>query len=219
MTTADWLPAGFTTHKIASNSTRLSVAVGGSGPVLVLLHGWPQTSRAWARVMPALAESRTVVVPDLRGTGDSDRPEGGYAKTHQADDIRGLLTALDLNGPVAVAGHDIGSMVALAWAAAHPEDISHLILVDALLPGLGLEEAMNVAEGGMWHFGFFMTPHFPEMLFAGHELEFFSANTFTAMSNRCRGRSQVSAFRALRPGRSVTSPEREGFGLRTVSRF
>ncbi|MFD8114344.1 alpha/beta fold hydrolase [Streptomyces microflavus] len=67
-------------------------------------------------------------------------------------------------------------------AAAHPDDISHLVLVDALLPGLDLEKAMNVAEGGMWHFGFFMTEHLPEILFGGHELEFFTA-TFTAMAN------------------------------------
>ncbi|MCX4818006.1 alpha/beta hydrolase [Streptomyces sp. NBC_01239] len=182
MSTADWLPDDFSVQRIATNQTRLSVAVGGSGPVLVLLNGWPQTSRAWARVMPALAQDHTVVVPDLRGTGDSDRPEGGYAKTNQADDIRGLLTSLKLTGPVAVAGHDIGSMVAFAWAAAHPVDISRLILVDSLLPGLGLEEAMDVAEGGMWHFGFFMTPNIPEMLFDGHELEFITT-TFTAMSN------------------------------------
>ncbi|MBW0105574.1 alpha/beta fold hydrolase [Pseudonocardia sp. KRD291] len=182
MSTPDWLPDGFRVQRIAANDTYLSVAVGGSGPVLVLLHGWPQTSRAWARVMPALAHDHTVVVPDLRGTGASDRPGGGYAKTDQAEDMRGLLHALELAGPVAVAGHDIGAMVALAWAAAHPADVSHLVLVDALLPGLGLEEAMNVAEGGMWHFGFFMTPHVPEMLLDGHELEFFTA-TFTAMAN------------------------------------
>ncbi|GAA2072568.1 alpha/beta fold hydrolase [Actinomadura alba] len=181
MSTSDWLPDGFKIHRIATNGTNLSVAVGGSGPVLVLLHGWPQTSRAWARVMPTLAEAHTVVVPDLRGTGASDRPEAGYTKTNQARDMRGILKGLGLTGPVAVAGHDIGSMVALGWAAAHPEDIAHLILVDSILPGLGLEEAMNVAEGGMWHFGFFMAPHVPEMLFDGHELEFFTA-TFTAMS-------------------------------------
>ncbi|WP_413809729.1 alpha/beta fold hydrolase [Streptomyces sp. OE57] len=182
MRTPNWLPGGFKIQRVATNGTTLSVAVGGSGPVLVLLHGWPQTSRAWARVMPALAATHTVVVPDLRGTGASDRPEDGYTKVNQARDMRGTLTALGLSGPVSVAGHDIGSMVALGWAAAHPEDVSHLILVDSILPGLGLEEAMNVAEGGMWHFGFFMTPHVPEMLFDGHELEFFTA-TFTAMSN------------------------------------
>ncbi|MFF4934814.1 alpha/beta fold hydrolase [Streptomyces griseofuscus] len=131
---------------------------------MVLLHGWPQTSRAFARVVPALARTHMVVDPDLRGTGDSVRPEDGYAKTNQAADIRGILDAVNLTGPIAVAGPDIGSMIALAWAASRPEDISHLVLVDPLLPGLGLEEAMNVAEGGMWHFGFFMAPDIPEML-------------------------------------------------------
>jgi pimeloyl-ACP methyl ester carboxylesterase len=176
------LPEGFRTRRIATNGTTLSVTSGGDGPVLVLLHGWPQTSRSWARVMPALAASFTVVAPDLRGTGDSDRPEDGYGKTAQADDVRGVLAALGLAGPVAVAGHDIGAMVALGWAAAHPGDLSHLVLVDALLPGFGLEEAMDVASGGMGHFGFFMTPHLPEMLFDGHEREFVTS-TFTAMAN------------------------------------
>jgi pimeloyl-ACP methyl ester carboxylesterase len=73
-------------------------------------------------------------------------------------------------------------MVAFAWAAAHPEDVAALVLLDSLLPGLGLEEAMNVATGGMWHFGMFMAPAIPEMLFDGHELEFLTA-TFRAMSN------------------------------------
>ncbi|CAK7286438.1 alpha/beta fold hydrolase [Streptomyces misionensis] len=82
--------------------------------------------------MPDLAQDHTVVAPDLRGTGDSDRPEDGYAKSNQADDIRGILTALNLTGPVAVAGHDIGSMVAFAWAAAQPEDVSHLIRLEGL---------------------------------------------------------------------------------------
>ncbi|MFS8362103.1 alpha/beta fold hydrolase [Streptomyces sp. CWNU-52B] len=182
MSTDDWLPDGFQVHRIATNGTHLSVAVGGSGPVLVLLHGWPQSSRAWARVLPALARTHTVVAPDLRGTGASDRPHDGYAKTDQARDMRGVLKELGLTAPVAVAGHDIGSMIALAWAAAHPDDISHLVLIDSFLPGFGLEEAMDVAEGGMWHFGLFMAPHMPEMLLDGHELEFFTA-TFTAMSN------------------------------------
>lgn len=90
----------------------------------------------------------------------------------------------ELRGPVAVAGHDIGSMIALAVAASHPDDVSRLVLINSLLPGLGLQEVMNmnVAEGSMWHFGFFMTEHIPEMPFDGHELEFFTA-TSSAMSN------------------------------------
>ncbi|NRN68759.1 Pimeloyl-ACP methyl ester carboxylesterase [Kibdelosporangium sp. 4NS15] len=177
----DWLPIAFEVHRISTNGTRIAAAVGGTGPPMVLLHGWPQTSRAWRRVMPALAQRHTVVVPDLRGAGASDRPAGGYAKTNQADDMRGVLAELGLTGPAVVVGHDIGAMVAFAWAASHPGDVSALVLLDALIPGLGLEEAMNVAEGGMWHFGFFMAPEIPEMLFDGHELEFVSA-TFGALS-------------------------------------
>lgn len=74
MSTYEWLPEGFDVRTADTNGVRLSAAVGGRGPLLVLLHGWPQTGRAWARVMPALAEDHTVVVPDLRGTGASERP-------------------------------------------------------------------------------------------------------------------------------------------------
>jgi pimeloyl-ACP methyl ester carboxylesterase len=94
--------------------------------------------------------------------------------------MRGLLEGLGLAGPAVVIGHDIGAMLALGWAAAHPADVTALVLLEAVLPGLGLEEIMNVAEGGMWPFGFFMTPDIPEMLFDGHELEFFTA-TFRAL--------------------------------------
>jgi pimeloyl-ACP methyl ester carboxylesterase len=178
----DWLPPAFAVSAVATNGTTLSVAVGGTGPTLVLLHGWPQTRRAWRLVMARLAEHHTVVVPDLRGTGASARPAGGYRKTNQARDLRGVLEALDLRGPAVVVGHDIGGMVALAWAAEFPDDVAALVTLDVLFPGLGLEEAMDVAHGGMWHFGFFMQPGIPEMLFDGHELEFFTT-TFRALAN------------------------------------
>jgi pimeloyl-ACP methyl ester carboxylesterase len=177
-----WLPVGFTVSTVATNGTTLSVAVGGRGPTLVLLHGWPQTRRTWRHVMPTLAERHTVVVPDLRGAGLSKRPLDGYRKTNQARDVRGVLEALRLAGPAVVIGHDIGGMIALAWAAEFPDDVAALVTLDVLFPGLGLEEAMDVANGGMWHFGFFMQQHIPEMLFDGHELEFFTA-TFRAISN------------------------------------
>ncbi|WP_432839940.1 alpha/beta fold hydrolase [Dactylosporangium sp. CA-092794] len=178
----DWLPAGFAVHRVPTNGTTISAAAGGSGPTLVLLHGWPQTGRAWRHVMAPLAGRYTVVVPDLRGAGASDRPHDGYRKTNQARDMRGLLHALQLPGPAVVVGHDIGAMVALAWAAEFPADVAALVMLDVSIPGLGLEELMDVAHGGMWHFGFFMQPHLPEMLFDGHELEFF-AESFRALSN------------------------------------
>ncbi|TDV43115.1 alpha/beta fold hydrolase [Actinophytocola oryzae] len=176
-----WLPAGFEVHTATTNGTRLSAAVGGHGPTMVLLHGWPQTGRAWARVMPALAEHHTLVVPDLRGTGASDRPADGYAKRDQVEDVRGLLAALGRTGPVVVVGHDIGSMIAFAWAVHRPEDLAAVVLLDAYQPGVDLEQSMNVVTGGSWHFGFFMAPGIPEMLFAGHEQEFVET-TFTALS-------------------------------------
>lgn len=177
-----WLPAGFTVHEVDANGTTISAAVGGTGPTMMLLHGWPQTGRVWRNVMDRLAEQHTVVVPDLRGSGASARPQDGYRKTNQADDMRGVLHHLGLSGPSVVVGHDIGAMVAFAWAAAHPEEVAALVTIDVIFPGLGLEESMDVANGGMWHFGFFMQPHIPEMLLDGHELEFFTA-TFTAISN------------------------------------
>jgi len=177
-----WLPAGFTVHEVDTNGTTISAAAGGSGPTMVLLHGWPQTGRVWRHVMSRLAEHYTVVVPDLRGAGASARPQDGYRKTNQAQDMRGVLRDLGLSGPSIVVGHDIGAMVAFAWAAAHPDEVAALVTIDVIFPGLGLEESMDVANGGMWHFGFFLQPHIPEMLFDGHELEFFTT-TFTALSN------------------------------------
>ena len=167
-----WLPPGFVVKQIQANGTGLSVAVGGDGPPIVLLHGWPQTSYAWRRVMAALAVDHAVVVPDLRGAGQSERPESGYAKSSQAVELREMLHQLHLSVPAVVVGHDIGAMVAFGWAVMFPEDVSALVLLDALLPGVDLEDHMNAATGGQWHFGFFMTPDIPEMLFDGHEDEF-----------------------------------------------
>lgn len=177
----EWLPDGFSVSEIETNGARLSVAVGGSGPALVLLHGWPQTGRAWREIMPGLALEHTVVVPDLRGTGASERPEGGYRKIDQAQDMRGLLAGLDLKGPAIVVGHDIGAMVATAWAAKYPEDVAALVILDAVLPGMGLEEMMDVAKGGSYHFGLFMTPEIPELLFDGHVGDYLQW-TFSALS-------------------------------------
>jgi pimeloyl-ACP methyl ester carboxylesterase len=172
-TSHDWLPDGFQVRDIETNGVRISCASGGSGTPIVLLHGWPQTGRIWRHVMPALAQNHTVVVPDLRGSGASDRPEDGYRKTNQAEDMRGVLAGLGIAGPAVVVGHDIGAMVASAWAARYPDDVAALVTLDCSLPGMGLRKFMDVTSGGMWHFGFFMAPDLPELLFDGHELEFF----------------------------------------------
>jgi pimeloyl-ACP methyl ester carboxylesterase len=205
-----WLPAGFEVRTVDTNGTRLSTAMGGHGPVMVLLHGWPQTGRAWAKVAPALAEHYTVVLPDLRGIGASDLPADGYTKRNQVEDMRGLLTELGLTGPAVVVGHDIGSMVAFSWAVHRPEDLTAAVLLDSYQPGIDLEQSMNVVTGGSWHFGFFMAPGIPEMLFSGHELEFFTS----AFAARTRGDNTFTAEDLEYYAKTYEGPDRlrGGFG-------
>jgi pimeloyl-ACP methyl ester carboxylesterase len=167
------LPEQFTKHSVVVNGTRIAVAVGGTGKPVLLLHGWPQTADAWNKVMgPLAARGWKVIAPDLRGTGDSARATC-YAKDDQAEDMRQLLERLDISTPVRLIGHDIGGMVAFSFARLHPERVARLVLIDLAIPGYGLEQAMDVAHGGKFHFGLFMTPDVPEMLLDGRERNFF----------------------------------------------
>lgn len=169
------LPAGFTRHETHVNDTTLSYLIGGEGPTLVLLHGWPQTALAWRHVLAPLARlGFTVVAPDLRGLGQSARAQSGYDKDTQADDLHGLLAALRLSGDLRLVGHDIGGMVAFAYARRYPDAVKRLALAELAVPGFGLEQAMDVARGGRWHFGLFMTPEVPELLLADREYAFFA---------------------------------------------
>ena len=157
-------------HRYADvNGTTLHYVIGGNGPAIVLLHGWPFTWAEWRKVMPLLAAAEyTVIAPDLRGMGDSAKPEKGYAKSTVAEDVRQLVHHLGF-GEINLVGTDIGMMVAYAYAAAHPEEVHRLVLSESLLPGFGLEELMNPAVSGYWHFGFHMQVDLAEMLTAGKE--------------------------------------------------
>lgn len=160
---------GFTHHYADVNDTRLHAVVGGTGPAVVLLHGWPFTWRVWRPVMPELAAAgHTVIAPDLRGTGDSARPDTGYTKVEVAEDVRQLVTQLGFDH-IDLVGMDIGAMVAYAYATSYAEQVRHLVLSESVLPGLGLEELMDVANGGYWHFGFHMQVDVAAMLTAGKE--------------------------------------------------
>jgi len=166
--------AAFEAQEIDVNGTRLCYIRGGSGDPIVLLHGWPQTWWSWRHVLPALgARGRTVIAPDLRGLGGSAKSVDGYEKANQAEDIRALVRALGFDR-VDLVGHDIGGMVAYAYACAHTDEVRRLALVDLLLPALGLEPFMDPAHGGSFHFGFFMVPGLAEMLIEGREDAFFA---------------------------------------------
>lgn len=181
--------------------------IGGYGPPVVLLHGWPQTSRCWRLVAPALAAAGyTVIAPDLPGLGQSDPLPDGYGKDVQACVLRAMVRAVGFDGPIRLVGHDIGGYVAFSWARLFPDEVERLVLVDMSLPGLGLEEAMDVARGGRWHHGFFMTPDVPEMLIAGSEDEFF-AWWFERLAGDTAAfpPAEIAAFTASYRGREALS--------------
>jgi pimeloyl-ACP methyl ester carboxylesterase len=160
---------GFTHLYADVGGVRLHHVVGGSGPAVLLVHGWPFTWTEWRPTMPLLADAGfTVIAPDLRGSGDSDKPAGRYTKRDEAEDLHRLVAHLGFDA-VDVVGTDIGSMVAHAYAAAHPAEVRHLVLGESALPGFGLERLMDVASGGSWHFGFHAQVDLAEMLTAGRE--------------------------------------------------
>ena len=150
---AGTIPAGFTEHDVEVNGTRIHYYIGGKGSPVVLLHGYAQTSHMWFPIMPLLAKNHTVIVPDLRGAGGSSKPESGYDKKNMAVDIHDLVTSLKLDHATIV-GHDIGLMVAYAYAAQFPKETDRVVLMDAFLPGIG--DWKNVwLMRDLWHFHFY----------------------------------------------------------------
>ncbi len=163
---------------------RLHYVTAGEGArTVVLLHGFPQTWWEWRRVMPALVEAGyRVVAPDYRGAGHSWRPAGGYDKRTMAEDIHRLVRQhLGIVDPIVLVGHDIGLMVAYAYAQAHRDEVSHLVVVDAPLPGTDVFGRLRT-DPRVWHFAFHLARDVAEMLVAGRERpylqSFFDARVF-----------------------------------------
>lgn len=146
----------------------------GTGPTVVLLHGWGSTSYMWRFVMPRLvAAGYTVLAPDLRGFGATDKPATGYDKANIARDIHELVAALGIGPNVAVFGHDMGGMVAYAYAAQWRGEVTRLAILDVPLPGIAPWNDI-IQSKRTWHFRFFDVRDVPEMLIAGHERQFIS---------------------------------------------
>ena len=162
-----WLPGGI----------RLHIALSGpeDGDAVLLLHGWPQTFHAWRRVAPLLAEAGLrVLAPDLRGFGDSAKPDGGFDKKTVAGDLLELLDVLGI-ARAWVVGHDMGGQVAYPFAAQWPERTRGLAFIESGVPGFGQERAMDVGSGGSWHFGFNRAGPIAEALVQGREHLFIEA--------------------------------------------
>jgi pimeloyl-ACP methyl ester carboxylesterase len=163
---------------------RLHYVTAGEGErTIVLLHGFPQTWWEWRQVIPSLAEAGfRVVAPDYRGAGQSHRPQNGYDKRTMAADMHRLLRGhLRVEGPVILVGHDIGLMVAYAYAQAYRDEVSHLAIIDAPLPGTAVFDRLK-SDPRLWHFAFHNARDVAEMLVAGRERQylqtFFYARSF-----------------------------------------
>jgi len=133
--------------------TRLHYLIAGKGEPVLLLHGYAQNSHMWRPLIAELAKTHSVIAPDLRGFGESAKPQGGYDKKTMAQDIRALAVSLG-HRRVGVVGHDIGLMVAYAYAAQYPAEVDRIALMDAFLPGVG-DWANVFLLGDKWHFHFY----------------------------------------------------------------
>jgi pimeloyl-ACP methyl ester carboxylesterase len=160
----------FSHHTASVNGIQMHYVIGGQGDPVVLLHGWPQTWYEWRHIMPALAKNYTVITPDLRGFGDSSKPVTGYDGNTTAEDIYQLISQLGFSKIFLVA-HDIGAQTAYSFAAAHPNNVSKLVLMEYPFPGFPPPE---LGGNEPWWFAFHQVPNLPEALVEDNEREYIS---------------------------------------------
>jgi pimeloyl-ACP methyl ester carboxylesterase len=183
------------------DGVKLHYLTAGHGPAVILLHGYTQTSRMWKPIIPLLAEKFTVIAPDLPGIGDSEIPKDGLDMRTAAIRIHALAESLGVR-KARVVGHDIGLMVAYAYAAQFPSETEKLVVMDAFLPGVaGWEDVYN--NPGIWHFRF--NGPTPEALVRGRERTYFDYfwNDFAADKTHSIPQIDRAAYAAAyaRPGR------------------
>jgi pimeloyl-ACP methyl ester carboxylesterase len=145
-------PAGFHNLQVVNADATINVRVGGHGPAVVLIHGFGETGDMWSPMAAELEKDHTVIVPDLRGMGLSSHPVGGYDKWTQAGDIRAVLDKLGIDR-ADIVGHDIGVMVAYAYAARYSDKTSRLVVIDSPVPGIPPWNKI-VRMPALWHFNF-----------------------------------------------------------------
>ena len=145
-------PDTFASRDIDTNGAIIHVRIGGSGPAVVLLHGFGETGDMWAPLAADLVRDHTVIVPDMRGLGLSSKPASGFDKKTQGEDVAGVLDTLKIDHADLVT-HDIGNMVGFAFAAAHPKRVDRFVLIDAPVPGIGPWDEV-LKNPLLWHFRF-----------------------------------------------------------------
>jgi pimeloyl-ACP methyl ester carboxylesterase len=198
---ADAAPATIVSRTADAGGVKIHYLTAGHGPAVILLHGYTQTSRMWRPIMPLLAGKFTVIAPDLPGIGDSEIPADGLDMKTAAIRIHALAKSLGVE-KARVVGHDIGLMVAYAYAAQFPAETEKLVVMDAFLPGVaGWESVYN--DPGIWHFRF--NGPTPEALVRGRERTYFEHfwNDFAADKAHSLSEADRVAYTAAysRPGR------------------
>lgn len=189
-------------HTATFNGVTLHYLQAGEGDTspVVLLHGYAETSHMWRPLMPKLADRHVVIAPDLRGAGASSKPDGGYDKKTLAQDIHALVASLGYR-KVKIVGHDIGLMVAYAYAAQYPDEVESIVLMDAFIPGVGDWTKVWLLRD-LWHFHFYGET--PLKLVDGRERTYFEHfwNDFAADRTRSipEADRQFYAKEYARPG-------------------
>lgn len=160
---------GFT-HQVGTiNGVEYHWVVGGEGPPLVLLHGWPETWFLWRHVMPELAANHTVIAPDLRGLGATERVADGYDAVSVAEDIRALVEASGFD-VIDLVGHDVGGWVSFAYAQMFGDSVNTLTILDVPIPDASIDQLGALTNPAtIWHFTFHEAHDVPELLVEGRE--------------------------------------------------
>ena len=155
-------------YSVNANGIRQHIVEAGEGPPVILLHGFPETGYAWRFQIPVLAERYRVIVPDLRGYGETEKPSTGYDKCNMALDIRELMRELDVP-KIALVGHDRGARVATRFAKDFPDLLDRLVVMDNVPTRIVAREMDAKIAKAYWFFMFHLVPDLPEALIAGRE--------------------------------------------------
>jgi len=204
------LGRGFSSHKAKVSGTTLHYVRGGAGAAVILVHGFPEDWTEFRHIMPRLARKFTVVSVDLRGVGGSQPATDGYDAATLAKDIHELSGQLQLNR-IYLVGHDVGGLVAYAYARLYPQDLRGVMILDVPLAGIEPADTL-MADPKLWHVGFHQTPRVPEAMISGRELVYFRE----AFYNRwTKNAAAISDEDARHYARSYSTPAqlRAGMGF------
>ncbi len=190
------LMPGFTARNVRANGLRFHTWIGGDGPPLVLVHGYPQSGIMWRKVAPTLAQHYTVVVPDLRGYGDSDKPRDGFDKKTMASDIHGVMAALG-HARYRVVGHDRGARVSHRLALDFADAVERVSLLDIVPTHTVFRDTGRELAAAYWHWFFFLVPDLPEQMIAAAP-EAFLRNMFRALTSEAGAIEEAAVREYLR---------------------